>query len=100
MSIRAWTRATNENLYSFWRWHKVRPILESEVCPRLAEPAVRARWERYAEADRPSRAELIIREQLAERRRRRRAEQSVLTVCPAELVNLLDPTVGRRVAVR
>ncbi len=80
----------NENLYTSWRWRQVRTILEAEVCPRLAEPAVRARWARYRLADRPSPAEAIIQENMAERRRDRRHRQSLLTVCPAELANLLE----------
>jgi hypothetical protein len=81
----------NENQYTGWRWRQVRAILEAEVCPRLAEPAVRSGWMRYRLADRPSRAEIIIRDRLAERRRERRHQQSLLSVCPAELVSLLEP---------
>ena len=84
----------NENVYAWWRWRQVRSILEAEVCPRLAEPAVRSRWARYRRTDRPSRAERILAEHLGERRRQRRREQSLLRVCPAELVGLLDPGEG------
>lgn len=90
----------NENQYTWWRWRQVRRILENEVCPRLAEPAVQERWARYQRIDRPSRAERIIAEHLSEARRRRRREQSVLTVCPPELVALIegpaDPVVTSR----
>jgi hypothetical protein len=81
----------NENQYIWWRWRQVRSILESEVCPRLAEPAVRARWARYRQADRLSRAEVILQRHLDERQRRRRREQSLLAVCPAELASLIEP---------
>ena len=80
----------NENLYTWWRWRQVKKILEGEVCPRLAEPAVRARWSQYRLDDRPSRAEAMIRQHVAERRHERRRAQSVLSVCPAELVSLLE----------
>lgn len=81
----------NENQYTGWRWRQVKTILEAEVCPRLAEPAVRARWAQYRLNDRPSPAELIIQDHLAERRRERRRSQSLLSVCPPELVSLLEP---------
>ena len=90
----------NENQYTGWRWRQVRRILEAEVCPRLAERAVRARWARYRRQDRPSRAEIIIRETLAEKQRQRRRRQSVLEVCPSDLVGLLEPAAGARAAAR
>ena len=81
----------NENQYTWWRWRQVRKILETEVCPRLAEPSVHARWARYRRLDRPSRAERILAEHLSDRQRQRRQEQSLLEVCPAGLVALIEP---------
>ena len=90
----------NENQYTGWRWRQVRVILEEEVCPRLADPAVRARWAQYRLADRPSRAERIIQNHLKERQRQRRREQSVLSVCPPELAGLLGPPSRPRLSAR
>ena len=90
----------NENQYTFWRWRQVRAILEQEVCPRLAEPAVKARWARYRLADRPSRGERVIQEWMADRQRQRRRRQSVLTVCPSELASQLEPPDRPRITAR
>ena len=90
----------NENLYTGWRWRRVKTILETEVCPRLAETAGQARWARYRLADRPSRAEIIIEQHLAERRKERRREQSIRTVCPVELARLLEPPAELHLSAR
>ena len=90
----------NENLYSGWRWRQVRRILESEVCPRLGAPAVRERWAWYRSVDRPSRTELILREHVGKSRRDRRRAQSLLSVCPAELVAQLEPPRRPRLSAR
>jgi hypothetical protein len=81
----------NENQYTGWRWRRVRPILEDEVCPRLAEPAVRARWTEYRLADRPSRGDAIIRNELTESQLERRRRQSLQAICPVELLSLIEP---------
>lgn len=84
----------NENRYTWWRWRQVRSILEKEVCPRLAEPAVQQRWALYRRIDLPSRAERILAEHLSERQRERRREQSLRRICAAELAARVDLASG------
>ncbi|MEE8138416.1 MAG: hypothetical protein V3T81_06040 [Thermoanaerobaculia bacterium] len=81
----------NENQYAWWRWRQVRRVLQAEVCPRLTEPEVQARWAQYRLADRPSRAEELIEQHLEGRRQERRREQSLASVCSPQLARFLEP---------
>ncbi len=79
----------NPNFYIWWRWRQVKPELEREVCPRLAEPWVRRQFADYRRADRPSVSERLLWSHLPADHLEARERQSLAGVCPPRLVRAL-----------
>ncbi len=73
----------NANLYVYYRWPLVRPILLAEYCRRLDSDEVRARRAHYREIDRVSFSRRVIAEDYRRRERRSPERHSIETVCAA-----------------
>ncbi len=71
----------NNSRYWFFRWRKVKPVLEEVYCPKLELPAVKKRFKRYKEIDRESLAHRLAAEYFEKHGEKPQQAQNIKTIC-------------------
>ncbi|MEE2776358.1 MAG: hypothetical protein VYE73_06290 [Acidobacteriota bacterium] len=77
----AFDESYNTSSFKASRWKRVRPVIEAEYCPRIADDDVLQRYRRYDELDAESFSRRLIREEYQSQGRHVQAEYSVAAVC-------------------